>query len=66
MRQWLRFFLSLALPLSILAACGTDRESGSPVDSTLDLTGVANDCPAGDTPDIAQIFPQEEPSTVAP
>lgn len=61
MRQWLRFFLILALPLSILAACGTDRESASPVDTSLDLTGVADDCPAGAiSQDIAEIFPTKK------
>lgn len=61
MRQWLRFFLILALPLSILAACGTDRESASPVDTSLDLTGVADDCPAGAiSEDIAEIFPTKK------
>ncbi|CAN5893178.1 hypothetical protein BH20GEM1_BH20GEM1_13970 [soil metagenome] len=58
MRYFLRSFLVLALPLSILAACGTDRESGSPVDTSLDLTGVAQFCPSGDiSVDIAAIFP---------
>jgi hypothetical protein len=54
----LRFFLALALPLSILAACGTDGEPGSPVDTGLELTGVAQFCPSGDISDaIAAIFP---------
>lgn len=58
MRYFLRSFLVLALPLSILAACGTDREPGSPVDTSLDLTGVAQFCPSGDiSVDIAAIFP---------
>ena len=49
MRTSLRFFFALALPAySILAACGTDRESGSPVDTGLELTGVAQFCPSGD------------------
>ena len=47
--------------LSILAACGTDRESASPVDTSLELTGVAADCPAGDiAADIAALFPTGE------
>ncbi|HJU87117.1 MAG TPA: Ig-like domain-containing protein [Gemmatimonadota bacterium] len=54
----LRFFFALALPLSMLAACGTDRESASPVDTTLELTGVADFCPPGDIDEsIAAIFP---------
>jgi len=59
MRTSLRFFFALALPaLSILAACGTDRESGSPVDTGLELTGVAEFCPSGEISDaIAAIFP---------
>jgi hypothetical protein len=58
MRQRLRVFLALVLPLSILAACGTDQESGSPVDTGLELTGVAEFCPSGDIGDaIAAIFP---------
>src|SRR5688572_28423522 len=58
MRTSLRFFFALALPLSMLAACGTDRESGSPVDTGLELTGVAEFCPSGDISDaIAAIFP---------
>ncbi|HET7691759.1 MAG TPA: hypothetical protein VFM44_01585, partial [Gemmatimonadota bacterium] len=59
MRTSLRFFFALALPaLSILAACGTDRESGSPVDTGLELTGVAQFCPSGDIGGaIAAIFP---------
>jgi hypothetical protein len=59
MRTSLRFFFALALPaLSILAACGTDRESGSPVDTGLELTGIAQFCPSGDIGGaIAAIFP---------
>lgn len=58
MRTRLRFFLALALPLSMLSACGTDRESGSPVDTALELTGVAAFCPSGDIADaIVAIFP---------
>ena len=58
MRTSLRFFFALALPLSMLAACGTDRESGSPVDTGLELTGVAAFCPSGEIGDaIAAIFP---------
>jgi hypothetical protein len=58
MRQLLRVFAALVLPLSILASCGTDRESASPVDTALDLTGVAEFCPSGDiSDDIAEIFP---------
>src|SRR5688572_11777572 len=58
MRPSLRFFLALALPLTMLAACGGDRESGSPLDTSLELTGVANFCPSGDIGDaIAAIFP---------
>jgi hypothetical protein len=58
MRTSFRFILALGLPLAILAACGTDRESGSPLDTSLDLTGVAADCPAGDiSADIQAIFP---------
>lgn len=58
MRQLLRVLVALVLPLSILASCGTDRESGSPVDTALDLTGIAEVCPSGDiSDDIAAIFP---------
>jgi hypothetical protein len=58
MRQLLRVFVALALPVSILASCGTDRESASPVDTALDLTGVAEFCPSGEIGDaIAAIFP---------
>ena len=61
MRRNLRFILALGLPLAILAACGTDREAGSPVDNTLDLTGVAADCPLGDiSSDIEALFPTNE------
>ena len=60
MRTCLRHFLALAIPLSILAACGTDREPASPVDTSLELTGVAADCPAGDiAADIEAIFPTQ-------
>lgn len=58
MRTSLRSFFALALPLSMLAACGMDRESGSPVDTSLELTGVTEFCPSGDISDaIAAIFP---------
>ena len=58
MRTSLRFFFALALPLSILAACGSDRESGSPVDTGLEPTGVAAFCPSGEIGDaIVAIFP---------
>lgn len=58
MRTWFRSCLVMALPLSILAACGTDREPASPVDTGLDLSGVASQCPAGDiSQDITEIFP---------
>lgn len=58
MPSWLRSFPFLALTLSILAACGVDRDGGSPVDTTLDLSGVADFCPAGGiSEDIAAIFP---------
>lgn len=59
MRTSLRLFFALALPvISILAACGTDRESGSPVDTGLELTGIAEICPSGEISDaIAAIFP---------
>ena len=58
MRRLLRVFVALALPVSLLASCGTDRESASPVDTALDLTGVAQFCPSGEiSDDIAAIFP---------
>ena len=59
MRTSLRLFFALALPvIPILAACGTDRESGSPVDTGLELTGIAEICPSGEISDaIAAIFP---------
>lgn len=61
MRRLLRVFVALVLPVSILASCGTDRESGSPVDTALDLTGVAELCPSGDiSDDIAAIFPTSQ------
>ncbi len=61
MRTSLRFFLAMGLPLAILAACGTDREPGSPLETSLDLTGVTADCPAGDiSADIEALFPTEE------
>jgi hypothetical protein len=50
--------LVLAVPLSILAACGSDREAASPVDTTsLDVSGVAEHCPGAITEDIAALFP---------
>ncbi|HJR52695.1 MAG TPA: carboxypeptidase-like regulatory domain-containing protein [Gemmatimonadota bacterium] len=53
--------VALVVPLLILAACGTDRESGSPVDTSLELTGVAEFCPSGDVENaIAAIFPTPE------
>ena len=58
MTKWFRSLFVLALPLSILAACGTDREPASPVDTSLDLSGVAQFCPSGEISDaIAAIFP---------
>lgn len=61
MRTRFRFFLTLALPLSILTACGTDREPASPLDASLELTGVAADCPAGDiAADIEALFPTKK------
>ena len=58
MRTTLRSIFSLIVPLSMAAACGTDRESGSPVDTSLELTGVAEFCPSEDITDaIAAIFP---------
>jgi Tol biopolymer transport system component len=56
-----RSLLFLVLPLWVLAACGMDPESGSPVDTTLDLAGVASDCPAGDISQaISEIFPTKK------
>jgi hypothetical protein len=61
MRKWFRSGIALAVSLTILGGCGADRESASPVDSTLDLAGVANDCPGGViSQDIAQIFPTQK------
>ena len=56
-----RSLLIFGLPLSLLAACGTDGDPESPLDSGLDLAAVANDCPAGEiSDDIAAIFPTSE------
>ena len=61
MRKWFRSGIALAVSLTILGGCGADRESASPVDSTLDLASVANDCPGGViSQDIAQIFPTQK------
>ena len=50
--------LSAFLSLSILAACGSDPESPSPLGTPLELSGVAADCPAGDiSADLEAIFP---------
>ncbi len=57
MRKWLRSRLILAMPLSILTACGSDREVTSPIDTGLVVSGVADNCPQGISDDIAVIFP---------
>jgi hypothetical protein len=51
----------LAIPIVALAACGGEGDLESPMDSSLDLAGVADDCPAGQIgDDIAAIFPTDE------
>jgi hypothetical protein len=57
MRKWLRSRLILAIPLASLAACGSDRDVTSPVDTGLSVSGVDAFCPAAMTEDIAVIFP---------
>ena len=58
MPKWFRNLLVLTLPLSILAACGGGPESGSPVDTSIELAAVAQFCPSGDISDaVAGIFP---------
>ena len=58
MPKWFRSLLALTLPLSILAACGGGPESGSPVDTSIELAAVAQFCPSGEISDaIAAIFP---------
>lgn len=61
MRHLLRVLAALLLPVSILASCGTDRESASPVDTALDLTGVASFCADAEIlADIGDIFPTSQ------
>ena len=57
MRRWLRSRLILAIPLSMLAACSSDREVASPVDTVLEVSGVETFCPSGARQDINAIFP---------
>jgi hypothetical protein len=59
MRKCLRATLVLALPLAFLASCGTDPESGSPVDTSLELSRVIAECPAEISELIAELFPDD-------
>lgn len=56
-RLWCSLSTTVFL-LTMVTACGTERETSSPVDTGLELAGVANNCPAGSiSEDIAAIFP---------